>query len=54
MNCGLKHWAEGGSAGSVEFEPYLHDLTQRDSFDLQILSWAIDDKRATAHILGRS
>lgn len=45
----LKYWANGGSADSVEFEAYLHGLTQRDSFDLQILRWAIDEVRAAAH-----
>lgn len=45
----LKYWANGGSAGSVEFEAYLHGLTQPDSFDLQILHWAIDEVRAAAH-----
>lgn len=45
----LKYWAEGGSAGSVEFEAYLHGLTQRDGFDLQILRWAIDDVTAASH-----
>jgi hypothetical protein len=45
----LKYWAQGGSAGSVEFEAYLHGLTQRDSYDLQILRWAIDDISSAAH-----
>ncbi|MFE4541026.1 hypothetical protein [Arthrobacter sp. NPDC056727] len=45
----LKYWAQGGSAGSVEFEAYLHGLSQRDSYDLQILRWAIDDISCAAH-----
>ncbi len=45
----LKYWAEGGSAGSAEFDGYLHGSTQPDSFDLQILRWAIDDVTAAAH-----
>ncbi|WP_259460406.1 hypothetical protein [Pseudarthrobacter phenanthrenivorans] len=45
----LKYWANGGSAGSSEFEAYLYGLTQHDSFDLQILRWAIEDITAAAH-----
>lgn len=45
----LKYWAQGGSAGSVEFEAYLHGLTQPDSYDLQILRWVIDDTSSAAH-----
>lgn len=44
----LKYWAQGGSAGSIEFEAYLHRLTPPDSFDLQILRWAIDEIAAAA------
>ena len=39
----LKYWANGGSAGSVEFGAYLSSESRPDSFDLQILRWAIDD-----------
>ncbi|MFE4544177.1 hypothetical protein [Arthrobacter sp. NPDC056727] len=44
----LNYWANGGSVGSAEFEVYLHGLTQCDSFDLQILRWAIDDTTSLA------
>ncbi len=39
----LKYWAHGGSAGMVEFDAYLHGLTERDPFELKILAWAIED-----------
>ena len=45
----LHYWANGGSAGSTEFEACLYGLTQYDSFELQILRWAIEDITGAAH-----
>ena len=45
----LKYWANGGSVGLLEFDAYLNGLTERDTFELQILRWAIEDVTARAH-----
>ena len=39
----LKYWAHGGSADMTEFDAYLRGLTERDSFELRILAWALED-----------
>ena len=37
------YWGNGGDAGIVEFDAYLCELIVLDSFDLKILSWALED-----------
>ena len=37
------YWGNGGNVGLVEFDAYLYDLIPLDAFDLQILTWALED-----------
>jgi hypothetical protein len=37
------YWANGGNAALVEFDAYLYGLIVLDAFDLQILTWALED-----------
>ncbi|WP_142059495.1 hypothetical protein [Pseudarthrobacter sp. B4EP4b] len=39
----LQYWANGGDGDRFDFDAYVHDLSERDPFDLDILSWAIED-----------
>ena len=39
----LQYWANGGDADRFDFDAYVHDLSERDPFDLDILSCAIED-----------
>ena len=37
------YWGHGGTAGLIEFDAYLYWLIVLDSFDLKILTWALED-----------
>jgi hypothetical protein len=39
----LQYWANGGDADRFDFDAYVHGLSERDPFELDILSWAIED-----------
>lgn len=41
----LQYWANGGNADQFEFDAYLHGLSEWDTLELIILSWAIEDLR---------
>lgn len=47
-----KYWGHGGSADMIEFDAYLHGLTERDPFELKILAWAIEDLSHLAPVKG--
>ena len=39
----VRYWANGGEAQLLEFEAYLHGMSDRDDYDLRILGWAIEE-----------
>lgn len=39
----VMYWAEGGSAPLPNFEAFLYEAQEPAPFDLEILTWAIED-----------
>lgn len=38
----LLYWGEGGNAGEVELEAYIHGIPLLDGFEEEILGWALE------------
>lgn len=39
----MRYWANGGEAQQFEFEAYLHGLYELDPFDLEVLTWVLEE-----------
>ncbi|MGP0224722.1 MULTISPECIES: hypothetical protein [unclassified Paenarthrobacter] len=38
-----RYWANGGSAKPLELEAYLYQAREPSPFDLEVLTWALED-----------
>ena len=37
------YWANGGQAQQFEFDAYLHGMYRLETFDLKVLTWALEE-----------
>lgn len=39
----LRYWAQGGTAGVLEFDAYVHGALQPEHIELQLIEWALEE-----------
>jgi len=39
----LRYWAQGGTAGVLEFDAYIHGALQPEQFELKLIDWALEE-----------
>ncbi|MEV7664006.1 hypothetical protein [Paenarthrobacter sp. NPDC089316] len=39
----MSYWAEGGSAGLLELDAYVHEALRPPAFELKLIGWATEE-----------